>query len=285
MSKHSTDPFRDEPILNRARQGLPQEVLILDAHGHIGGWAEMFVPGTDPANMVKVMDRCGIRAIAVSAQLSIGPDYQAGNQLVADAADTFPGRFIGYVTANPNYPTDEVESELERWLTSHRWMRGIKLHPARHQYPINGPRYRVAFDVAARHRVPVLSHTEGESEDSLHANPSLLTELADAYPSVPILLGHAGLTPPGFRQAVEVAKDWPNVYLETCSSFQAMGQIEQFVHEIGADRVLFGSDACYLSQPAELGKVVYAKLSVEEKQKILGLNAAALFRYETHAVV
>ena len=280
MPKDTNERYKDEPILNRARLGLPQEVLIIDAHAHIGGWSEMFIPGTAPADAVGVMDRCGIDAMAISANLSIGPDYKAGNRLVADAADTYPGRFIGYATANPNYPTEEIEAELEAWLSNHAWMRGVKLHPARHKYPINGPRYRVAFEVAQRHHVPVLSHTEGETEDALTSNPSLLGELAEEFPDLPILLGHSGLTPPGFRSAVEVAHRYPNLYLETCSSFQPMGIIEYFAGEIGADRVMFGSDAVYLNQPAELGKVVYAKLSTEDKERILGLNAKRLFSYE-----
>jgi hypothetical protein len=285
MSKTTTEQFADEPILNRAKKGLPQEVLIIDAHAHIGGWSEMFIPGAAPENAIEVMDRCGIRAMAISANLSIGPDYKAGNRHIAEAADANPGRFIGYATANPNYPTEEVEAELEYWLSHHEWMRGVKIHPARHKYPINGPRYRIAFEVANRHRVPVLSHTEGESEDALTSDPSLMAEVAEEFPDLPILLGHAGLTPPGFRSAVGVAQRFPNLYLETCSSYHAMGVIEYFSREVGADRVVFGSDAVYLNQPAELGKVVYAKLSTEEKEMILGGNAARLFGYALSALI
>src|SRR5664280_3876318 len=107
MTPNAVDLFSDEPILASARQGLPLKELIIDAHGHLGAWMQFYIPHNDAAGIVEVMDRCGVNAIAISGMLSIGPDYKAGNQAVAEAADAFPGRFIGYVTINPNYPPDE----------------------------------------------------------------------------------------------------------------------------------------------------------------------------------
>jgi uncharacterized protein len=273
------NPFTDEPILLAARQGLPLTELIIDAHGHLGAWPQFYIPRSDAASIVEVMDRCGVKAIAVSGMLSIGPDYKAGNQVVAEAADAFPGRFIGYVTINPNYPSDEVESELENWLTTHKWMRGIKLHPSYHEYPITGPRYRIAFEVAARHQVPILVHTWGKGEENSLCGPALFAGLAESYPGVKFILGHAGGLLLGYRAAVEVARDHRNIYLETCGSFQAMGLLEYLVENVGSGRVLFGSDACFLAQTAELGRVVFARLSTADKRNVLGLNAAKLFNY------
>lgn len=270
----------DDQLVECGRQGRPLDGLVIDAHGHCGTWSEIYFPRTDLASIVSVMDRCGVRALAISALLGIGPDYREGNKVVAAAADAFPGRFIGYIAVNPNYPGNEVEIELDGWLTGHRWMRGIKLHPARHRYPVTGPRYRVAFEAAARFGVPLLSHTHSEGEAAEFCCPSLFPELAEAFPTVPIIIAHSGLTPPGYRAAIEVARRYPNVYLETSGSFQAMGLLEYLVDEVGAEKVLFGSDVNYLCLPAELGRVVYAKLSMEEKRSVLGLNAARLFRFE-----
>ncbi len=279
MTQSTANLFSDEPILARARQGLPLTELVIDAHGHLGAWMQFYIPRYDAASIVEVMDRCGVKAIAISGMLSIGPDYKAGNRAVASAADAFPGRFIGYVTMNPNYPPAEVEQELEYWLTSHLWMRGIKLHPSYHEYPISGPLYRVAFEVAERHHVPILSHTWGSGEENLLCGPALFSEIAEAYPDVKIILGHAGGRLPGYRASVAVARDHSNIYLETCGSFQAMGLVEFLVESVGSERVLFGSDACFLAQTAELGRVVFAKLSSADKRNILGLNAAKLFNY------
>lgn len=281
LVQRPAEQYRREPILERARQGLPfDNELVIDAHAHLSSYGRFYIPRTDVASIVEVMDRCGVRAAAVSDILSLVGDYREGNRAVAEAADAFPGRFIGYASANPNYPLDEVEADLESWLSSHTWMRGVKLHPTLHLYPVTGPRYRVAYEVAARHRVPLLSHTWGDGEEAQRCDPAMFAGLAEAYPSVPFILGHTGGVLPGYRSAVEVARRYPNIYLELCGSFQTMGLVEYLVDEVGADKILFGSDVLFLALTAELGRVVYAKISTEDKRKILGLNAARLFNFE-----
>ncbi len=270
----------EDPILARSRKGLALDGLVIDAHGHLGAYMQFYIPRTDAGSIVEVMDRCGVRATAISGMLSICPDYRAGNEMVAEAAHTFPGRFIGYVTVNPNYPAAEIEAELKHWFTHSSWMRGIKIHPSNHHYPVDGPAYGPAFEAARRYQVPVLSHTWGEGEECTLCSPVMFCRLAQEYPEVDFILGHSGGTPAGYRCAVSSAKAYKNIYLETCGSFQAFGLVEYLVEQVGSERVLFGSDVCYLAQTAELGRVVYAKISCEDKRKILGLNAAKLFRYE-----
>jgi predicted TIM-barrel fold metal-dependent hydrolase len=48
--------------------------------------------------------------------------------------------------------------------------------------------------------------------------------------------------------------------------------IERFVRELGAERVLFGSDIPLPEPAAALGRIAYARISEEAKRKILGLN-------------
>ncbi len=158
-------------------------------------------------------------------------------------------------------------------------MRGIKLHPSTHAYPVTGPGYEVAFEAARRYGVPVLSHTWGEGEEAALCGPALFAGIAERYPEVPVLLGHSGGRLAGHRAAVEVVKRYPNLYLETCGSLQGMGVIEYMVDEAGPERVLYGSDASFLALTAGLGRILYSKLSTGEKRLILGLNAARLFRY------
>jgi hypothetical protein len=251
----------------------------IDAHGHLGPYPRFYIPRTDAASIVEVMDRCGVAVSAVSANMSLVSDHVAGNRTVAEATAAFPGRLIGYATANPNFPIDEEEEQLEHWLTTCKEMRGIKLHPSTHHYPLTGAGYQAAFEVAERHRVPLLTHTWGEGEEALLCSPKLVAVVAEQHPNVPIIVGHSGGVLPGYRLSVEAARRCPNVYLETCGSFQAMGLVEYLVDGVGADRVLFGTDVTFICMTAELGRVVYARLSTQEKRQVLGLNAARLFGY------
>ena len=80
----------------------------------------------------------------------------------------------------------------------------------------------------------------------------------------------------GANQAVAAARVHPNIYLETCSTFRTPGVIEQLVNEAGADRVLFGTDMPLLDPRSQLGKIITARISEEDKQKVLGGNARRL---------
>ena len=70
-----------------------------------------------------------------------------------------------------------------------------------------------------------------------------LSQVQHRYPRANFVFGHSGNTPDERSQAITAARENPNVYLETCSTFRTPGVIEQLVNEAGAERVLFGSDS------------------------------------------
>jgi hypothetical protein len=48
--------------------------------------------------------------------------------------------------------------------------------------------------------------------------------------------------------------------------------------KVGADKILFGSDMPFVNANAQIGKILYARISDEDKRKILGLNMANILR-------
>ena len=66
------------------------------------------------------------------------------------------------------------------------------------------------------------------------------------------------------------------LYLELCFSRAPYGMVEYLVGEVGADKVLWGSDAVYLSTTQQIGKVLGARISDEDKVKVLSRNARRL---------
>lgn len=269
-----------ERLMQQMQMGAPlSDVVVIDCHAHLGPWYYMHIPESDAATMARVMDRTGIRTTIFSSNLAIGPDYRMGNQMVFDACNSHPGKFLGYVTVNPHY-FDDMLRELDFWFQNYQAkgkMIAIKLHPAFHQYPVDGEYYRPAFEYARAHGLVVLSHAWGEGPDELVCGPRLFDVIASRYPTVKIIIGHSGGNLRGYYRSVEVAKKWDNIYLDTNHSFLSLGFVEFLVKNVGADRVLFSSDFPFLNAPAGLGKVVFSKLSTAEKEKILGLNAQALF--------
>lgn len=243
-----------------------EDETIIDAHCHMGSYFNFHIPDNDAKGMIEVMDRLGIKMACISPHIGITPDFKKGNDMALRAMRDFPGRFFAYITVNGNYPED-IKDEIDRCYQE--GMRAFKIHPSLHGYPASGENLKYMWEFANEKGLPVLSHTwAGDGTCS----PSILGNLAEKYPNVPVILGHSGGTLAGYDEAIAVTKKHKNVFLETCCSNVIYGMIERFVREVGADRILFGSDMPFVNANAQIGKILYAKISDSDKRKILGLN-------------
>ena len=261
-------------IKEQVANGVPlTDEVVIDSHCHMGLWANFNVPRGDAAGMVAIMDRLGIKACVAAHHSSIGPDFRFGNNEVLKAMADFPGRIYGYATVNPNYP-DEMADEIERCIGA--GMVGIKLHPEMHKVAVDDERYRPAWEYANEHGLPIMSHTGTNGLNPIRS----FEKLADQYLDAIIILGHAGFGSEGANQSIEAGRKYPNIYPEIAGSTIVYGTLERMVHELGADRVLFGTDLPFLDPRPQLGRVAFAKISDEEKRQVLGLNAARLFGLE-----
>ncbi len=79
------------------------------------------------------------------------------------------------------------------------------------------------------------------------------------------------------QSTLDLMRRFPNVWVET-SGMMGMDEVEAFVREVGAGRLLHGS-CMILQMPAEVGplRVRSARIGDEEKEMILGGNAQKLF--------
>lgn len=259
-------------LKQRVYEGIPiSDELVIDAHCHMGRWFNFNLHRGDAAGMVSRMDRLGIRACVAAHHSSIGPDFRYGNDEVLRAMEQFPGRIYGYATVNPNYPESEVVAEMERCISA--GMVGIKIHPDTHQCHVDHEKYRVVWEFANERRLPLLSHTGTAGRCAVKT----FEKLAETYPNVTIILGHAGFGSEGADQSIEAGSKCSNIYVEITGSTIVYGTLERMVQALGADRVLFGTDLPFIDPRPQLGRVAFAKISEDEKRKILGLNASRIF--------
>ncbi|MFC0532431.1 amidohydrolase family protein [Phytohabitans kaempferiae] len=251
-------------------RSAPRTGPILDAHGHIGGWHDFLIPDPSADGLAAMAARLGVTTIGISDLLAVGADPAVGNRRALAAAETHPGRFGVWLVANPHDPggLDDV-----RELLGHEAVWGVKLHPDVHQCTLDDPAYTPVFELAAAHGVPVLAHGQ---TDSSWSDPVRFAEVGRRHPQVPLLMGHAGLWPYGFARAARLVADVPNVYLETCGSRMTARWIAELVRLAGADRVVFGSDACFLDLRQGLGRVLGAPLDGPDRDAVLGGNLARL---------
>ncbi len=242
-------------------------VPIVDCHGHVGVHPDFPAYKTEPEEMLQVMDLLNIERLAITSTLACYNDCPRGNAEVQRVLKEHPGRFLGYITVNPN-PAGLALTQLLQYAHFHTPPL-IKLHPACQHYPVHGPKYSPVWDYANQTHAIVLVHTWDSDPE---CGPLLLGPIARAYPNARILLGHAGVTWRGYEQALEVAKTHPNTFLDITGSQSHRTILEHCVRQIGADRVLFGSDLPYLEASLSLGRVLTARISDPEKEAILRTN-------------
>ncbi|HIJ72758.1 MAG TPA: amidohydrolase family protein [Candidatus Hydrogenedentes bacterium] len=260
-------------FVEKALEGEPiDQCTVIDIHGHIGPEAPDF-PIADPGleAMIASMDRMGIDLACVSGLPGLFGDAARGNRLVQNALERYPDRFWGYITVDIGYPK-RIYPELERRLEV--GFRGIKIWSTglRPGLPYDHPNYEGVFDFANVHRLPVLAHTWGDELDQLE--PAIQRST-----NVHWLLAHAGAQQ--VEKYVRFARTYPNVFLELAWSKCPRGLVEYFVDEGLADNVVWGSDATFLDAAQQLGRVLFAKISPRDKQKILGENAHRALRLQT----
>lgn len=101
------------------------------------------------------------------------------------------------------------------------------------------------------------------------STPLHVAELARRRPEATLICGHIGGDwELGFR-AIRPTK---NVLAEISGSFPTKGMVEMGVRELGADRIIYGSDVAGRSFSSQLAKVHGAQISDREKELIFSGN-------------
>lgn len=259
-------------IAEAVREGrsLADLCPIVDLHGHAGPFHEFLVLGADPDGMIALMDRMGVQALVTAPHIAIGPSSGEGNNMALDMVRRYPGRFYGYAVPYPHEP-EKAGDELRRALDA--GLSAIKLHPGIHHYRIVDPGYRVAFEVAAERGTFILTHTW---RNDPMCTTGMLTQLAQEFPTVPVLMGHSGGGPAGFPEFIELARTYPNLYLDTTCSYTFGYWVRRMAEQAGVEKVVYGSDIPFIDARYGLGKVVLSGLDDEALRAVLRDNGRRL---------
>lgn len=242
--------------------------MIIDFHCHIGQ-SKLFSSQSGTAkDIVELMDRHGIdKAVLIPSASPRKPRYYED---VRDALQEFPDRFYGFFLANPR--EEDVCDMLEMVADKHGF-KGVKLHPSFLGFAADDEQWVYPIVEKARDlNICVMVH----SDPSIYATPWQVGLLAMDFPDVPVVMAHMGFVDVIYNDAaIKMAKRAPNLYLETCG-VSAEGKVAQAVREIGASRVLHGSDMPFHNPAFDMARIKYADISEEDKKLILGENAKKL---------
>ena len=247
----------------------PRKYVVWDAHGHLTTPGD--TPGERMTNLLKFADRMGIERVIVFmgypwAYDPSPDDLRRQNDQVLEAVEHSQGRAFGFVYLNPKH-TEASLQELDRCVRDGP-MVGVKLWVAiRCHDECLDPIVRRAAELKA----PVLQHTWFKITGNLpgESTASDLAALAARHPQASFIAAHTG---GDWERGIRAIRSATNVTAEICGGDPTAGFVEMAVRELGAQRVIYGSDYAGRSFASQLAKVYGAGVSEEAKQLILAGN-------------
>lgn len=251
------------------RDGRSDACGVIDMHGHMGPWRGIYFPRADADAMIRTMDAAGVRLLVFCHHAALFcPDV--GNAANVQAVRRHPARLRAYMAINPHYP-DAVAADLADFDGLRDVYVGLKIHAAYHGLGWDAPAYEPAWRFADERGLAVLAHTWGGSDTD---GPAQVRRAVEAYPNVRLLLGHS--LHGAWDDAIAIAREFPNVYLELTAVLDDRGVVEKFVAAGLGRKLLFGTDLPWFDPHHGIGAVLSADITDDDRHNILHRNAERL---------
>jgi predicted TIM-barrel fold metal-dependent hydrolase len=264
----------DDAITRAVKAGQPIPCPVWDAHCHIGhdGVAALshniVAHHGDAAGMLELKDKVGINKTAImswSGPLSMDTDH--GNQTVAHAVARHPDRFIGLSTINPDYDSPEKIQEIIRHYHTKLRFPGLKTFTPCQSIDYDNPLLHDWLQYGNDHRLYMVFDPNGGT-----AATHVADHLAARYPQLSIHLDHCGQSWPYARWAVGLLKKHPNFFAQLNFTMVTNGVIEYLAREIGAHRMLFGTDSPMRDPRPQATWLAFTRISEADKRLIYADN-------------
>jgi uncharacterized protein len=255
--------------------------MVIDSHVHIGRWITPWRSDDATQDLIATAREAGIDRLCV---VSLGDqgylphptraELRSANNHNLEAVERFPDALFGLCYVSPEHAEFSLD-EIRRCVRDGPLV-GIKLWIAR---KASDPAVDQILDAAEDLGVYVLQHAWYKTPGNLphESSPADVAQMARRHPKVTIQMAH--LNGAGERGILDVAP-YPNVLIDTSGGDPEADLLEYAVQVLGAERLLFGSDAPGRDFAVQSAQVAGAALSPEDRARILGGNAARLLRLE-----
>jgi predicted TIM-barrel fold metal-dependent hydrolase len=149
---------------------------------------------------------------------------------------------------------------------------GVKLWVARH---CNAPEFDAIIRRANELKAVIFQHTWFKVMENYpgESTPDDLVELSKRNPTVNLICGHTG---GDWERGIRSIAPHRQIYADLAGSEPVAGYTEMAVRELGADRVIYGSDVSGRSFASQLAKVYGADIPETAKKKIFAENLIGL---------
>lgn len=243
-------------------------ITLIDAHTHIG--ESLFGHKQSVDQLLASMAAEGIAKSIVMPLKPLAYHFEPENDRIAAAVASDPTRLAGFARVDP-WQGPRALSELRRALGELRLI-GLYLHPFEEQFTANDEVIFPLVEELRSRQLPLM--IAGGYPGFSH--PSQIGDLARQFPDVTIIATHGGqLNISGLllADAARMLRANPNVLMETSGIYRE-DFIEEIATELGAHRVLFGSNAPYMDQGFEATRIHLAHLDDDAKRQMGYANIA-----------
>ncbi|MGO8718589.1 MAG: amidohydrolase family protein [Acidobacteriaceae bacterium] len=258
--------------------GFDGSFRIWDAHSHLGD-----LPGNTPeermAVLVRHMDRLGIERLILSQGYEEYDSHATPEQVriendrVMRAVRHFPDRAYGSLYLNP----ENIDFCLQEFDRCVRDGPMVCIGELETDVLCSSPALDPIVERAISMNVPILQHTWMKTSGNVpgESTPYDVVELATRHPKAQFICGHTG---GNWELGIRIIRDTPNVCAGIAGSDPTSGFVEMAVRELGAERVVYGSDVGGRSFASQVAKVIGAEIPDSEKKLILGGNMRRLLQ-------
>ncbi len=265
--------------------------MIIDVHTHINNYHEERVSSLEECldglteNMVK--NKVDYALILTSYKVN---EHRPSTKQVVEAVKGRENLGVVAGISYLNYTLDdliEINTYLEQGL-----IKGLKFYPGYEPFYPNNERFKVVYEMAIKHDVPVMFHS-GDTYAPLgkvkYSHPLHIDDLAVDYPKLKIVICHVGN--PWIRDCMEVVYKNKNVYADFSglvlgdfsSKFERFmkQEIEEMITYAGNPKyLLYGTDWPISSMSSYLKFMDGLDLPDDKKELIQWQNAAELFKID-----
>lgn len=254
----------------------PAKKIIIDGHVHVGSWKYehyRFVNNSFAEDISSLKCISPIETVLdeneITGAVLIPTDAGNDGSLLKAVSDYSGGKKYWYFAW-----CDPKDKKLMSWLEDNAdAIDGLKLHSAFSRVPGGVTRdiYKSFFAFARKKNIPVIVHSGRWQEMSSY---KFVFEAARRYPDVRFICAHLGGDFEGLK--IEAPREYKkarldNLWFDT-SGTREFWTIEMAVEEIGAERIIFGSDYPVMHPRMAIAAIEALKLTDEEKSQIYSKN-------------
>lgn len=263
-------------IVDTHSQLFTKEALKTFPPAMLAGYEKMFkgVRVFELDDILSDMDQAEVdKTVIVAVDAETTYHYKVPNELISQAVNRYPDRFIGFAGVDPHkglLAIDEVVRSFEQLGLS-----GLKFIPHLTEMAPNDPRMYPVLEKAQELKMPVLFHTGTHFHAGArlkYCRPEYLDDIAIDFPELKIIAAHFGF--PWFYEAMSVVQKNANVY------FNIAGWAPRYIpdHVLNmingplADRALLGSDFPLISRVRIMKELKELPIREEALQKLISDN-------------